>query len=68
MKRLMLTGALVALVSFGPVVANAGPSCTIDYPRGFKVPKGTKKKPLKICTGGDLQTTWGAVCVSRFNA
>jgi hypothetical protein len=65
--RRLITGALVALVFIGTAHAS-GPSCTIDYPRGFKVPKGTKKKPLKICTGGDLQTTWGAVCVSRFNA
>jgi hypothetical protein len=67
MKRLLLTGALVALVSFGPAVANAGPACTIKYPRGYHVPHGTKKKPLKICTGGDLQSTWGT-CVSRFTA
>lgn len=58
-------GALVALLSFGPALA--GPSCTYDYPRGYHVPKGTKKKPLKLCTGGDLQTTWGAICVSRRN-
>jgi hypothetical protein len=63
MKRLMLTGALVALVSFG--AAHAGPACTEQYPRGYHVPKGTKKKPLRVCTGGDLQSTWGA-CVSRF--
>jgi hypothetical protein len=67
MKRLMLTGALVALVSFGAAnAALAGPACTIEYPRGFKLPKGTKKKPLRVCTGGDLQSTWGT-CVSRFN-
>jgi hypothetical protein len=63
MKRLMLAGALVALVSFG--AAHAGPACTTYYPRGFTVPKGTKKKPLRVCTGGDLQSTWGK-CVSRF--
>jgi hypothetical protein len=66
MLRRLTAGALVALVFISS--AAAGPSCTIEYPRGFKIPKGTKKKPLVLCTGGDLQTTWGAVCVSRFNA
>lgn len=47
--------------------AHAGPACTIEHPRGYHVPKGTKKKPLVLCTGGDLQSTWGT-CVSRFNA
>jgi hypothetical protein len=64
MLRRLTAGALVALVSIS--AANAGPSCTIEYPRGYHVPKGTKKKPLKICTGGDLQSTW-RICVSRFN-
>jgi hypothetical protein len=67
MLRRVTAGALVALV-FISSAASAGPSCTIEYPRGFKIPKGTKKKPLVLCTGGDLQTTWGAICVSRFNA
>lgn len=63
MKRLLL-GALVALFSFGPAIA--GLSCTERYPRGYHVPQGTKKKPLVLCTGGDLQSTWGK-CVSRFS-
>lgn len=75
MLRRVTAGALVALVSIWATAAIgaqapllAGTSCTYDYPRGFKVPRGTKKKPLKICTGGDLQTTWGAVCVPRYTA
>lgn len=66
MLRRATAGALVALVAFGP--ADAGPSCTYDYPRGFTVPKGTKKKPLVICTGGELQTARGDVCVPRRTA
>lgn len=69
MKRLLLTtGALVALVSIWATAALAGPSCTIRYPRGFHVNHGTKKKPLKLCTGGDLQTTWGEICTPRYGA
>jgi hypothetical protein len=64
MLRRLTAGALVALVFIG--TAEAGPSCTIEYPRGFKIPKGTKKKPLVLCTGGDLQSTWGT-CVSRYS-
>jgi hypothetical protein len=63
MLRRLTAGALVALVFIG--TAEAGPSCTIQYPRGYHVPKGTKKKPLRICKG-DLQATWGA-CVSRYS-
>lgn len=65
MLRRLTAGALVALVFISS--AAAGPACTIEYPRGYHVPKGTKKKPLVLCTGGDLQSTWGT-CVSRFNA
>jgi hypothetical protein len=65
MLRRLVAGALVALVSIS--AANAGPACTTYYPRGFTVPKGTKKKPLRVCTGGDLQSTWGK-CVSRYSA
>lgn len=61
-----ITGALVALVLFGATAAHAGPSCTIQFPRGFKVAKGTKKKPLVICKNGDLQSTWGG-CTSRYS-
>lgn len=67
MKKL-ITGALVALVSIGATAALAGPSCTTRYPHGYHVPHGTKKKPLKLCTGGDLQTTWGEICVPRYSA
>jgi hypothetical protein len=63
MLRRVTAGALAALVLVS--TAHAGPSCTTYYPRGFTVPKGTKKKPLRVCTGGDLQSTWGK-CVSRF--
>lgn len=66
MMRLLHTGALVALVSFGATAALAGPACTPVYPRGFSVPKATKKKPLMLCAGGDLSSTWGG-CVSRYN-
>jgi hypothetical protein len=38
--------------------AFAGPQCTVKYPRGFKVLKGTKKRPIRLCVGGDLETTW----------
>lgn len=57
---------LLILLAFTATAANAGPSCTRNHPRGYQVPKGTKKKPLVLCTGGDLQSTWGK-CVSRFN-
>jgi hypothetical protein len=66
MLRRLFAGALVALVFVS--AAYAGPSCTIRYPHGYHVPHGTKKRPLKLCTGGDLQTTWGAICVPRYNA
>jgi hypothetical protein len=65
MYRRVTAGALVALVFIS--TAQAGPSCTLKHPRGYHVPHGTNKKPLKICTGGDLQSTWGT-CVSRFTA
>ena len=55
--------ALVTLVAFGPAIA--GPSCTIRHPRGFHVAKGTKKHPLNLCTGGDIQATWDN-CTSRY--
>jgi hypothetical protein len=65
MLHRIASGALAALVFIS--AANAGPACTEQYPRGFTVPKGTKKKPLRVCTGGDLQSTWGT-CVSRYSA
>lgn len=67
MKRLLLTGALVALFSFGATAALAGPRCTTSYPRGFKVHHGTKKHPLLFCTGGDIESTWGK-CTLHYSA
>ncbi len=64
--RLTQTAALVAAVLFC-APAFAGPACTPTYPRGYHVPHGTKKRPLSVCKGGDLQSTWGT-CVSRFFA
>lgn len=53
MLRRVIAGALVALVFIS--TAQAGPSCTFLYPRG-----------VTVCTGGDLQYTWGT-CVSRYD-
>jgi hypothetical protein len=66
MKRLLLKGALVALFSFGATAALAGPACTFAYPRGYQVPKATKKNPLHMCVSGVFTSTWGP-CVSRYN-
>lgn len=43
-----------------------GPQCTFIYPRGFKVAHGTKRRPLKVCTNGDLESTWRG-CETRHN-
>jgi hypothetical protein len=72
-----ITGALVALVLFATpaqapsgnpanMPADEGPRCTVIYPRGFTVPKGTKKRPLSICTHGDLESTWRG-CELRYS-
>lgn len=58
------------VLSFGLVLSLCapawadGPQCTPRYPRGFKLPKGTKKKPLRLCINGDLEATWGK-CLER---
>jgi hypothetical protein len=45
----------------------SGPQCTVAYPKGFKVRKGTKKRPVNVCKDGDLEATWGG-CVLRYRA
>lgn len=64
LQTLALGLALLALASL-PVRAD-GPRCTVEYPRGFKVAKSTKKHPaMRTCTNGIFGETWG-VCVSRY--
>jgi hypothetical protein len=65
-----ITGALVALGILAapvapPAPAAEGPQCTYVYPRGFKVPKITKKKP--VCKGGHIESTWRG-CELRYKA
>lgn len=46
MLRRVIAGALVALVSFGPMAALAGPACTFTYPQGYSKPTLSEwKKP-----------------------
>lgn len=66
MKLLKVLTLGLALGLCTPAWAH-GPQCTSVYPRGFKVVKGTKKRPIILCVNGDLQTTWGA-CQSRWRA
>jgi hypothetical protein len=44
-----------------------GSRCTVAYPRGFKVAKGTKERPVNVCKDGHLQSTWGG-CELRYRA
>jgi hypothetical protein len=60
----MLRVLVLGLAMTAP--AYAGPQCTVEYPRGFTVPKGTAKRPLAICHG-DMEETWGK-CVKRWRA
>jgi hypothetical protein len=54
-KIVLALGLVLSLCA--PALAD-GAQCTPTYPRGFKVLKGTKKKPVRLCVGGDLETTW----------
>lgn len=56
----------LALSLCAPAAAD-GPRCTVEYPRGFKLPKSTKRKPVVICKNGDLEAAWGR-CQLRYRA
>lgn len=69
----MKTAFVAALVvSFAAPAFADGPRCTPVWPRGFDVKvfgatKKSKRKPAVLCTGGELQSTWGG-CVERRSA
>ena len=44
-----------------------GISCTLAYPRGFKITKGAKKNPVHVCINGELGATW-RTCELRYRA
>lgn len=65
-----IKGALAALFLFvSPTAphlsAPVGPQCTAVYPRGYIVPKITKKHP--VCDNGIFGSTWRG-CELRYQA
>lgn len=61
MLRGLIAGALVALVSFGPAVAE-GPRCTPQFPHGFRFKLKELMKPT--CNMDVDGIVWGS-CIRR---
>ena len=61
MLRRLIAGAIVALVSFGPALAD-GPRCTPQFPYGFKFKPSELMKPT--CSMDVDGIVWGS-CIRR---